>query len=561
MDYKGFQSKLVIIDPKKYDNVRWSVNESSVDKVHKRYDALRRKQGDSYYLAGYMARRMQQYIAVKEYVENISKLLKSEIIYPHQYKLMELDRFRKKGIVRCTSKISILTAIAVALPFIITREILRHVNFGIRNYIIKADLCVDATMGPSINKDGEPTLGRYADTFLVEKEGKFALSNHAFIDTSLRKDAAQKWRSFANHNDVNLITLGRASIKITPLVFAKIIYLNYLRWMRVVFSEEFSVSRWSIYETWLHLLFQVELVRAQIIFQAINTKIYLSRYDYSPMHHVYGAECSRRGVKSIGLCHSPSGGVGYSPNMAIISFDEYFIYSRVFSERFFPSWTKWYKGTLHEIGVWRSSFILDWKHSALYEDHVKKLRSSLGNRFTVGVHLPVPDTFLFDEKTTLRWMTTFRRIVDKMNDTGFIFFPRRLSSKVDKFNTLVQDLKVPGRSGLSNDINPNWDQSYPWLGVCDLMVGCNYSDVTLESISCGVPAVSYNVTGYSSSIRSKNYPKFQVYSEDELIEVIRTNRDGTWMSKEEFQSLRHELVGGIYCGHINHIKNVLMRFL
>lgn len=556
-----FQKKISIIEPEKYDSVRWSANQESVDRVMQRFNRLRSNRGDEYYLGGYMARRLQQYYAIKEYAEKISKSLDSVLVYPIKYKLMGLDGSRRKPSLAKILNGFVLLTFAVGLPLVIAREASRYVSFRGWKKPIKADLCLDIALGPSIEKNGTATLGRYSDTFLVEKEGKFALHNHVFIDVRRGREIDERWRSFLQEADANLITLGRHAIVIHPFRLATLIFENYLRWGRIAFSRTNRGFSWSLYERWLHILFHVELFRAQLIFDGITTKVYLSRHDYSPVHHVLGAECCKRGVRHIGLCHSPSGGVGYSPNMAILSFDEYLIYSGIFKEKFFPSWLRWYRGTIHEIGVWRSAFSSQWKQRNHYEDDIQRVLSSLGNRYTVGIHLPVPGTFLFDRSATEEWVALFKTIIDKMSDTAFIFFPRRISSAPRYFVDLIEGLEVSGRAGLSYKINPHWDQSYPWLGVCDLMVACNYSDVALESISCGVPALSYVLTGKNYSIRSIMYDKLQVYRPCDLIVAIESYRDGAWLSQEEFHLIREGLTGGIEYGHLERIKSILAQSL
>ena len=551
---RGLGGRVIMIDPIKHAGLCWRANISSIECALDQARLMRAERGtEAYYLGGYLAHRMQVRLARAEYVRLVSAELGCSIASASHRK-------STPGLLRKRVLDSILLPLlTVLLLFALIAAALRWVRLVPRARAkLHGGVCVDLCHGLRLNTEGCVSRdGYYTDTFLVEADGLFRLANHVFLGLGWQPSAIGDWQHTLEAQGATVIgpTTGRTSL--TPVEFLVIVARNLQRWTALALSAARPVGGWSPITRWIHFNYHLDLFRAQLCFHIAKPSAYLSRLDYNHRHHPLGAECSRLGIHFAGICHSPLGGMAHTPTFAINSFNTYFTYKSVFWERFYPSWQE-ARADLRAIGVWRSDFIRQAEAMPGHAVAAESVRKRLGERFVVAIHLPVPQSYLYDRATTHKWMGFFADIVRRLGDMAFILFPRRLHQVPDYFRDLIADMLIPGRCELAEVLNPEWTQSYPWASTCDFVVGCTYSDAVLEALACGIPSVSYADVGRGIAELERFDATLSVYEGPELERVLVLAREGHWPSPQLWARIHEELVGEANGHCIDHIRSVLM---
>ena len=260
------------------------------------------------------------------------------------------------------------------------------------------------------------------------------------------------------------------------------------------------------------------------------------------MQHPLGAVCRRYGIHYSGVCHSPSGGVGLTPSFSLLSYDTYFIYTPVFSKDYFSSWENSHT-KLVPVGVWRSDFALALKDNAEYVIKRKEIREKYHGKFMIGLHLPVPNSAVFTRQAVDYWLGGFEKIINDLDDVVFLLFPRRVENSPQYFKDWIRKTTKLDNCEVANELNPDWGDSYPWIYVCDMVIGCSYSDVVIEALACGTPAVSYNNFGKDISQLERYDKNIAVYSIKSLTEMIGLTKSAKWPTTEDWTKYAKEFVG------------------
>jgi len=542
---------------KLYDNDKeaWSANIDSINESLNWVAPLRQSSGDSYYLAGYLAHRLQSKIAITSYHRRLDHKL----------------GFNDSNAKDWTSKIvstryienlfSFLFALllTILLPAFLLWKCRKYISIKLRSQQIKyGGVCVDLMHGAELDYRGLSPIGKYTDTFFLEPNGFFSIKNHSFLVYGWFGEHIKKSQDLLGRMGASVFGLIENGIRVSVGALFGLSIINIARWIKLSFLLSAPVGGWTLLSRWNSLLFQLELFNAQLVFSQVNPDVYFSRLDYSYRHHAIGAECKKRAISYIGINHSPSGGAGYTPNMAIISFDKYLVYTSMFWTDFYPSWQMHTQTELIPVGAWRSDFIYQARNSAKLRSESNNIKEKLRSRFIIGVHLPVPQTFLFDKATTKYWMSWVSKILDCYDDVYLVLFPRRIHQAPSYFHELIDAMISAGRCDLATTIQHEWKQSYPWLNVCDMIIGCNYSDTVLEALAAKVPAFSYVVTGKDISVRQSVDSNLAVYDGESLLRMVDNIRNSRWPESDSWSNIKDQLTGDMCANSIYKIKKIII---
>lgn len=541
-----------IIDAIENEKIRWDSNIEAVNLLEKRYNALINGDKELSILGRYLSHAnvlnlsflvYHIKILAKYNVKNISQAKK---IYNFQIKLNIFTQV-KSGIY--------FLLFFFILNIVLVLKALSKYNFSFvskKNEIIKANIGIDMVYCKILDKNQQILTGARSDVFLLHPESSINLDDLVFIN--------EGW--LCNSGDISNIQNEGAPVKIAGslykkrlpiLVFIKILFrINYKylyesinlvrKKIPLSFREQFSRS-----------LFHARKVVPYVLFNSVNMKAYLSRMDYSEVHHCYASVCHDLNISFHGLSHSSSGGMGHVPQMSFVSFDYYYVNSESFVEKYYS--TQKNKHTkLISIGPWRADFIKDCS-----EKSVKNLKSKFISdkvKYVIGVHLPVPDSYLFNNENVAKWMRCFYKTLTIHNDCYFILFSR-LDLKGDNckndkqnkmFNDYIKMIENTGRGSLSSNYTNPLDGSYIWTKALDLVIGCTFSDSVLESWVSGTPACSYSDIGKGRAYLDSVDKKLRLYdckSIDELLSALKTK---DWPSKSTENNLK-DLFGSEYYGN------------
>lgn len=550
---RGLGGRVIMTHPIEYADLCWRANLTSVEDALGRVRPMRGERGGAaYYLGGYLAHRMQARLARAEYVRLLSAELVGAAVPAH------VGGSSLRSITARVLASALPPLLTLLLPFALLAAASRWVRLVPRARTkLRGGICVDLCHGLGSGTEGRVSRdGHYTDTFLVEADGPFRLANHIFLGFGWQIPAIADWKCTLEAQGATVVgpTTGR-----TPMTPAELLAMatgNLRRWAALAWGAVTPVGGWCPSTRWAHFKYHLDLFRAQMAFHTVKPDAYLSRLDYNHRHHALGAECRRLGIHFAGICHSPLGGMAHTPTFAIVSFDTHLTYKPVFWERFYPSWQE-AQADLRAVGVWRSDFIRQAEAMPGHAAAIESIRLRLADRFVVAIHLPVPQSYLYDRVTTEKWMGWFANLIRRHRDTAFILFPRRLHQAPDYFHRLIMDMLEPGRCELAEALNPAWTQSYPWGAACDFVVGCSYSDAVLEALACGIPSVSYADVGQGIAELEKFDATLSVYDGPELEHVLLLAREGRWPTQQLWQRLQGELTGEADGHCIDRIRAVL----
>jgi len=556
VDKRGWGNKVIILRHLDNDKFSMEANKRSVQMAHDCVSPMRKERSEEYFLGGYIAHCLQVKKAVGLYVG------------------MHLEELRTNGIrVLClrgmfdvflrsyASKLMDLLILPILLLVWaqqIAVQAYRRVRITSKHVQRKkGGICIDLVHGPALDECTRlPLTGVMSDVFLVESEGAFRLGNHIFLAFGWGGHAIFEHSKKLQDMGATVIGTEVSQVSLTMPEFLNILYTNFRRWLSLWFFSHAPVGGWSLMMRWTQLKYQLDLFKAQLAFVHIVPDVYLSRLDYSYRHHALGAECEYLGINFVGICHSPSGGAGYTPQQGTISFAAYLTYKPIFWENFYPTWKR--SGTdLKDVGSWRSDFILQAKRDGVLRKKRCQLIQYLGKRFIVALHLPVPSTILYDQQAIELWMKWLSELVQRNDDVAFIIFPRRFSNSPKYFHELVQTMIEPGRCELAEDLAPEWKQFYPWVPMCNMVIGCSYSDAVIEALAAGCPALSYADVGMGANELHQFESSLVAFDGNMLNSALQAAKSGAWPTKEQWKRVHDRLVG-VADGHsIDRIKSHL----
>jgi len=552
----GLGKKLEIIKTQNHSDLAGKANAMSVDFALAEVSEMRAIRGDSYYLGGYLAHRAQPIYALEAFLRLLSERLNDRCLIKSSY--LEFGQ----GFTMSLTVFLLNIGLTVLLPLFLIFEATKRISFVFRTEAIKrSGICVDLCHGPGLGVSGRPqNNGIYSDSFFVKNSGFFSFSNHLFLAHGWNKDQIPMWKEEINKQGGSVFGVLAGRVRMSVLQLLKLIYHNLSVWVSASITRSRPTQGWTVRLRWIHFKYQLDFFRAQVSFTHFKPSVYISRLDYDYRHHALGAECYRQHTHFAGIGHSPLGGVTHTPSFSIISFSTYFAYHEIFWKSFFPA-LQASLADLYQVGVWRTDFI---RQSEKINENCKlisALKKKLGSRFTVGIHLPVPQSYLFDDATIERWLMIFEKIIKKHTDIAFVLFPRRIDDAPQTFVDKVRSLVIRGRCELANDLSPQWSQAYSFYPLLDFVVGCTYSDTVLEALACKIPALSYADIGKGMAELERFDPSLSVYEGDAIEDAIIGAKLGHWPSTDLWTKIMNELIITADGGCIDRMQHVLSKYL
>ena len=540
-------NKATILDPIKYNKELWRANERSAKEINELIQPLRYKRDESFYWSGYLGYRLLLKYSKYYYVENIIKkegYVKKELFFVGR-KLIS-NRGGHGVLKKISIKINHILFgifIIIGMPLVLSGLMLKNIKFVKKRPISwKGGLCIDMVHGPALTSKSEIDPDAPADTCFIENDGLFAMKNTSFLAYGWKNKDNKTWKNILETKKSKVFGDQIDPINIRLVDFIKLVQENYRLLLNYFVENDNSIKKKVINYDWFFIKYFVYRLRAQVNFYHNRPSVYFSRLDYSYLQHPLGAVCRRYGIHYSGVCHSPSGGVGLTPSFSLLSYDTYFIYTPVFSKDYFSSWENSHT-KLVPVGVWRSDFALALKDNAEYVIKRKEIREKYHGKFMIGLHLPVPNSAVFTRQAVDYWLGGFEKIINDLHDVVFLLFPRRVENSPQYFKDWIRKTTKLDNCEVANELNPDWGDSYPWIYVCDMVIGCSYSDVVIEALACGTPAVSYNNFGKDISQLERYDKNIAVYSIKSLTEMIGLTKSAKWPTTEDWTKYAKEFVG------------------
>ncbi|MDA7441040.1 hypothetical protein N8823_04320 [Candidatus Pseudothioglobus singularis] len=547
---KKTKKNIEIVGSLENEGLRWDANTEAVGFLEKRYNVLINEEKDLSILGKYLAHTSvldlsfilyQIKILSKYNVKNSSQERKL-----HKYQV-------KPGIFNLIKSIIYSILFFLNLNIVLVLKTFSKFRLVIREKKrVKASIGVDLAYCNIIDQNFQVLTGARSDAFLLHPESNIDLNDLVFINEGwpCKKDII---KNIAN-SDVPIKIAGSLyDNRLSILVFLKIFYRINCKYL----YESIKLARkkipLSVWEHYSRSFFHGRKIVPYVLLSNINIKAYLSRMDYSEIHHCYASACYDLGVSFHGISHSSSGGLGHVPQMSFVSFDYYYVNSKSFVDKYYKTWiNKHIK--LIPVGPWRSDFIEDYS-----EKSVKELRSKFitnNVKYLIGVHLPVPDSYLFNDQSIAKWMQCFYEILNKHQDCYFILFSRselkgKNSEKDEpnlKFENYINLIESTGRGSLSSNYTDSSDGSYIWTNTLDLMIGCTFSDSVLESWVSGIPACSYSDIGKGRAYLDSVDENLRLYDSESINRLLDLLKSKNWPSKKTEKDLK-SLFGFQYYGN------------
>ena len=521
-----------------FDRQRWQANRLSVRFLEFKYRRQRTKPEEERYFAGYTAHRQTEAIARLAYLRKVRRQLSQ--------KVGENIWVQRSGRLITWIQSSRLLAIffgvliTLIIPILLARLLLQHCYWkcGAKTESYSG-VAVDHVFGIEQQVAGEVERTNYHDGFLVEDNADSPFHSIALFgygwslseqQIDIERQSAGRFRVFGMR--------GRRII-ISPLAGFKILFHH---WMVVINLLFLSSLKNNCQKNYYALAYCRDRFLASLAFVELLPTVYLSRLDYSHRHHAVGAACKEAGIHYAGICHSALGGDGYVPQRSIISFDTFFVYSSWFPKHFFPTWSNPFT-RIKTMGVWRSDLSVQAQQVNAIHQKSRAIHQELQKDWVVALHLPVPQAYMFDVNTVRQWMEGFTNLVSSYPDIAFILFPRRLSQSPDFFQKQVAILTGYKNCELAEVLEPNWQQSYRWSSVCDMVVGCFYSDTVAEALASEKPAVLYTDTGMGCPKVEQFERSLVAYTVEEIESAINHARAGTWPNESLWQRIHEQWLG------------------
>ncbi len=552
----GLESKIKRCALYDFDQSRWQANRLSVRFLEFNYRCQRKKPGEERYFAGYTGHRQTETIARLAYLKKVRRKLMQEV--SGNIWVQQTGDFL--GWLNSSRLLAIFLGALIVwvIPLLFLRLLLQHCNWkrGIKteNY---SGVAVDHIFGITQQSAGEIDRVNYHDGFLVEDDVSSPFYGVALLGygwslneqkLKVENQSAKRFRVFGWR--------GRR-VLIAPSVALKLLLRHWVVACNLLFVSSIKVSCLKNYYV---LAYCRDRFLASLSFTELRPTTYLSRMDYSHRHHAVGAACKDTDIHYAGICHSALGGDGYIPQRSIISFDTFFVYSSWFPAHFFPTWSNSFT-SLQTMGVWRSDLSIQARQIDSINQKAQVIRQGLQKNWIVALHLPVPQAYMFDLNTTNQWMEGFANLVESYSDVSFILLPRRLAQAPDLFQTQVKQLTNFENCILAEELEPNWQQSYCWSIVCDMVIGCFYSDAVAEALAARMPAILYTDTGMYASKVEQFDRSLVAYRVEEIANAINSAREGIWPDKLLWQRIHEQFLGAADGQCMMRIRSVLAKTL
>jgi hypothetical protein len=553
----GLDRKIEQHDKFKHDKLIWKVNSLSPKLMKRKVEGISQQKNIKYYFANYLSHRRLSLLSKRLFIRKLGEQISDKqkvVIYKDgdYYILKSLVSF-----LQLLSGLVIFMFLPILLLIILIRIVLKKICVVYsKTKQFHGGVAVDLMSDITLDNDGYNYPGNYSDTFFCTSDDQFSIKHHAFLDYGWFNKDFKTMESKFLKKGAKVFGIRSFKPKLDFRVLINLIATDLMYLFKLITDK---VSYLKLSNQLMLIRFLSNLFEAQICFAQIRPSVYFSRLDYSYLHHVLGAVCHDMGIHFAGICHSPGGDAGHTNQLSLLSFDTYFIYHPIFANVFYPTWknsiTK-----LVPIGVWRSDFMIQVKKLDSISENFDT-RKHLKNRFIVGLHLPVPQSYWFNKKSVTKCVEDYASLISTHKDVAFILFPRRLHEAPDYFIKQIDSLLIHRRCEISSQLQPKRKQTYSWYKDLDMVVGCNYSDVVFEALSCQIPAVSYSNIGEEVSQLWKFDSSLTVYNFHDLSNSIDLARKNLWPSADQWKNINQKLVGKADGNCIARIKSNLLPFI
>lgn len=526
--------KIIFKDYLETDHEMWQANEKSVQ-IANEIKSLFKSESQSFYFHNYLKRSLQPLIAKKIFL----KLTKA----PSVKIFLCVAAIPKLPLLSTLIDLFVICLYTCILPLILLNYLRKNTTTNLfPAKKVKGGICFDFIQGMVFDEKGNFDINSLNDTFLINNTN-FNFKNSSFLCLGWTIKEPLHWQTLVESNGANIFGDKLKKIQLSYLEVLKVLFKTFILWLDLFLKPYNSNNEgWRLHANH-KLKYAYYYFRSLINFNNNVPSVYVSRLDYSPMHHAIAAACNNLGIKTYGTGHSPIAGTGHTPNLSFISFDKFFTYHPIIWEQFYPSW-KNPKTKIFAVGVWKTDFA---KNILLLESRVHKIneiKQKLPHDFTVALHLPVPETCLYDKKRVMHWMSGFEEIISKFPQTNFILFARRrLDPYPIYFLSSIQELCKMQNVFLDSNLVDNWGSCLPWLNLCDLVIGCTFSDVMMEALCYGVPSFTYSDIGKGQTFLEKIDTRLTAYSLEELSKTLSQVIEGSWPTASDMDKLQRTLTG------------------
>jgi hypothetical protein len=539
-----------IVDALENEGTRWDSNSKAVGLLEKRYNILFNEDKELSFLGRYLAHA--NVLNLSFLIYRIKILAKYNASNKSQKK--KLHKFQVKSDIFTFIKSGIYSFLFLfVLNIVLVLKTLSKYSFVFtRSKRTKATIGVDLLYCNFFDQNQQILTGARSDAFLLNTKSNININNLIFLNEGW-VCSKEVIRNIEN-NDIPIKIAGSLYDKKLPIiVFLKILgRINYK-----YLCESVNLVRKKIplnfQEQFHRSFFHARKVIPYILFNSINIRAYLSRMDYSEIHHCYASVCHDLDISFHGISHSSSGGIGHVPQMSFVSFDYYYVNSKSFVEKYYGTWENRHT-KLISLGPWRADFIKDVSESSVQNLRSKFVTGSI--KYVIGIHLPVPESYLFNNETLSKWMRCFYKILTLHSDCYFILFSRSdlKGNRAEKnrhnkiYNDYIKMIENTGRGSLSSNHTDPSGGNYIWARALDLVVGCTFSDSVLESWVSGTPACSYSDIGRGRAYLDSVDTNLRLYDYKSIDNLLCSFKKMEWPSKSIQNNLK-ELFGSKYYGN------------
>jgi len=521
------KSNITIIDPLEYEEERWFANIEGLKVSQDYFSNMINGDFESRFVGNYLAHIFQIKASLYSYEKKIIKDFENKGI-----KLRQIGRNNNLSskwlgnLGRPFYILIVLIPLLALLTYYIKKNLIFSKSPTEKFY---GGICVDLAFCHVYKDDGTIDNGGGSDAFLVQGKGKFSIEQFLFLSLGWKHNKKIINQLHTRLKDDGAVVIGEYGKKSTLYWkdILKCIFNNLLTLWKVLSKGPQPKGGWDWKTCKFFIKYLFYRFRAQIAFNNNIPSVYLSRLDYSYLHHSIASVCKEKNISYAGICHSPSGGAAHIPQMSILSFERFYIYSDFIADKLYPTWKNNYTELL-PIGIWRADHIYQCQSSNVYQQKKKVILDKLSDYYVVALHLPVPESYLFREEDVIRWMHCFEKTLLSNKKLYFVLFPRRLENSPTYFISLIEKLCSTGRAKISTNLVPEWKGSYPWTLLCDLVVGCTFSDTVLEAWSVDTPAVSYSDIGKGRAELENFNKSLRLYNCDDFEALLVNASIGKW---------------------------------
>ena len=540
---RNLESKLVVVDPFVCADARMESNAEAVIQLFEVVSPLRTVKGrEGFFIGNFLAHRCLVSHAVRIYNNKIVKKLRNEdknVLVVNFHSLTgSIVKKRRNALYYFVLNIVILPFLTLAL-FIAAFSVLVRITNPFKKVTgFSGGVCVDII---DYEHDLEQVLsGELVDeTFLVQDDGVFSMSNMSFFCFQWAPDQMYQWIKVLSREGAYVFGPLFKRIAISWEDIFSLLFNTISQWLKSILTLPSPEGGWNTTNRIFLALYFLQKMRTKICFLHHRPSVYVNRFDYSPVCHPIASVCEELGIHFSGICHSPMAGMWNSPVNAVISYKTYFIHSSIYAKDIFPTWSNKY-ANLIPVGVWRSDFAVAARDKTTFPHDRKFIRESFKTDFIAAVYLTYAGGWMNYGKSYERWMLLFVEMLMERKDLSYLLFPRHVHN-IKPLAGHIRRMKSTGRAFLHSDLKPDWKVSYPWVYVCDLAVCYHFSDAVNEALACGIPAISYADMGQGMVQIEKYDKRLSVYSPDELKQAVYDTMDGKWPSENTWKEIHREL--------------------